>query len=363
MRVGVLGGGQLEQMLAHAGHPLGISVDCFADSRDVPASHGGSVTLGDIKDVESVRKWAQKCDVVTYAFENFPIELVSDLAETHKVSPPPKALAAAQDRWFEKRLLDELDIPVTPFRLCTSEYDVDKALSEIGPDVVFKTRTGGYDGKGQVVLHEGEPTAEAVTMLGEGRHLIAEQLVDFVSEVSVVAVRSSSGDIKLYPPVTNVHKGGILRTSIAASGLTPERQLTVTTYMTKLMEHLEYVGVIALEMFITPGQVIANEIAPRVHNSGHWTIEGADTSQFENHLRAICGLPLGSTELRCPSAMVNIIGEAPDAISLLEMPGVHIHTYQKQPRPGRKLGHITITATDRSTLNRRLDSVRNIVSD
>lgn len=359
-KVGVLGGGQLGQMLALAGHPIGIEVSCYDTSPTCSASHGGVVVAGKFNELDKIRAWAATCDVITYEWENVPIELVSDLAVNNLVRPAPNALAAAQDRWHEKRLLADLQIPVAPFRLCSKEGDLISAMMEIGPDVIAKTRRGGYDGKGQVRLHEDITPALALLEQGD---VVVEQLVDFEFEASIIAARSSNGHVVLYPTTLNEHRNGILHHSIAHAGLTQEQQHQAGEFVSAIMNKLEYVGVIALELFSTrDGRLVANEIAPRVHNSGHWTIEGSETSQFENHLRAICGLPLGGTDTLCDAAMVNIIGNAPNAIEILKVPGASLHTYQKAPRPGRKLGHVTVVAQDENVMLSRLAEVEKYLS-
>ena len=357
MRIGSLGGGQLSQMMALAGHPIGIEVSCYDTAADLSASHGGSITAGAWNDIDKVRAWASTCDVITYEWENVPAELVADLSTIKPVRPAVKALATAQDRWSEKRMLTALQIPVAPFRLCQNEDDLKTAIKELGPDVVVKTRTGGYDGKGQVVIRSGSSISPAVEMMNE-LGLVVEQMIPFDFEASIIAARSVSGGVATYPPTLNTHHLGILRTSVVDTGLSHHQANEASEFVRKIVEELDYVGVIALEMFSVGGRLLANEIAPRVHNSGHWTIEGAETSQFENHLRAVAGLPLGSTAARCPAAMINIIGKAPNVMEILSVAGASLHTYQKAPREGRKLGHVTVTAPDSATLAQRMQAVQ-----
>ena len=362
MRVGVLGGGQLGQMLTVAGYPLGIKTSCFDSTIDVPAGLVGTVIPGDIADSAKVRRWASHVDVITYEFENFPAELVADLAEIKPVCPGPGALAAAQDRWHEKRLFNELDIPVTPFRAIDSERDLAQALDELGSPVLVKTRVGGYDGKGQLKVQQGDDLSAFRQLLAENE-LIAEQIVPFSAEVSAIGVRDASGDFACYPIVENSHRKGILHATVAPAGLGPQLRAEGEGYVRTLVDHLNYVGVLTLEMFVVNNRLLANEFAPRVHNSGHWTIEGADTSQFENHLRAITGLPLGSTALRSPTAMVNIVGALPDLGPILSMPGAHLHLYGKTARVGRKLGHVTVTARDDAEMKLRLKQIQKLLAN
>jgi len=361
-QVGCLGGGQLGQMLALAGYPLGIRVCCFDSSTDVPAGIVGAAIAGDLQDGEKLRRWAARTDVVTYEWENFPAELVADLAEVRPVHPNPRSLTAAQDRWQEKRLFDELEIPIAPFRLVRSRRDLEVAFEELG-DLVAKTRTGGYDGKGQLVVRSPEDMDGIDALLAHG-DVVAEQWVPFDCEVSIIGVRATNGEIAVYPLTRNEHRKGILHRSTAPAGLPAAVGTKAEAAMRALLRQLDYVGVLALELFVVGERLLANEMAPRVHNSGHWTIEGAETSQFENHLRAICGLPLGSTALRGAAAMVNLIGSMPPLARVLDIDGAALHDYGKtEARPGRKLGHVTITATDEASLAPRLDALERIVTN
>ena len=362
MKVGVLGGGQLGQMLALAGYPLGLVTSCLDPSSDAPAGLVSSVTTVDMQDAQAVRQWATDCDVLTYEFENVPVALVADLAETKPVRPDIRALAAAQDRWQEKRLLDSLHIPITPFRLAHTDHDIDRALDELGSPVVIKSRTGGYDGKAQILLHDADDRAATRLLMSQG-DVVIEQFVSFRSETSIIGVRSLSGEIATYPVVANKHRRGILYKSVAPASLSPALQRDADTYIRSLLENLDYVGTLALEMFELEGRMLANEFAPRVHNSGHWTIEGAETSQFENHLRAITGLPLGSTALVGFSAMVNLVGALPSVSDVLSVEGAHLHLYGKSLRPGRKVGHVTVTGKDKTTLLSRLESVEKLINN
>lgn len=364
MRVGILGGGQLGRMLMLAGHSLDIETTAFETSMNVPCAQVGQVTAGDFSDREKLRSWASSVDVITYEWENIPAELVADLAELRPVAPRPLALVSAQDRWREKKLFSELEIPVPPFRLVTDEASLDAAINELDLPLVCKTRTGGYDGKGQVVLREQAHRAEVLDLLratGEAG-LIAEQWVPFDTEVSIIGVRGKNGEVVTYPLVQNEHRNGILHSSTVVE-VEKSIQAAADRSIEALLTRLDYVGVLTLELFVVDGRVLANEMAPRVHNSGHWTIEGAETSQFENHLRAVTGLPLGSTAPRGPVAMINLIGQTPSLDELLAVPGAHVHLYGKSPRPGRKLGHVTITAPTQPELHARFEQVDDIVEN
>jgi 5-(carboxyamino)imidazole ribonucleotide synthase len=311
--VGVIGGGQLGRMLALAGIPLGLSFRFLDPAADAPAGEVGELLVGAYDDPDLLDQLADGAEAVTYEFENVPVEAARRVGAI----PGAAALEVAQDRLAEKQLFRRLGIP-TP------------AFGDVPPPAVVKTRRLGYDGKGQR-LERGEYT----TTEGE----LAEELLAFDRELSLLAVRGRDGDTRFYPLVENVHEDGILRSSRAPAADAPQAE--AEEYGTRLLDELDYVGVLALELFDAGGRLLANELAPRVHNTGHWTIEGAATSQFENHLRAILGLPLGSTE-SSPSLLVNLIGSVPAVEDVLQIPGAHLHLYGKEPRPGRKLGHITL---------------------
>ncbi len=315
MIVGVIGGGQLGRMLALAGIPLGLSFRFLDPSPDAPAAEVGELLVGDYDDPHLLDQLAEGAEVVTYEFENVPV------AAARRVSPIPAAAAleAAQDRLVEKQLFRKLGIPTTRI---DDEVEVFPAL--------LKSRFLGYDGKGQRLVE---------TRPGTVPGHVLEQRVDFDRELSLLAVRSGDGDTRFWPLIENVHEDGILRTSRAPAADAPQED--AEEYASRILDELEYVGVLALELFDVGGQLLANEIAPRVHNSGHWTIEGSETSQFENHLRAILGLPLGSTGSR-RTLLVNLIGTVPKTLDVLEIPRAHLHVYGKEPRPGRKLGHVTL---------------------
>lgn len=354
MLVGILGGGQLGRMLALAGYPLGLRFRCLDPASEAPMRLVAEHIRGDYEEPQTLQRFGHGLDVVSYEFENVPVVAARTLALTCPVYPPVEALAVAQDRLSEKTLFQQLGIPTPFFTAIDTRAGLDAALAEMGFPVVLKTRRFGYDGKGQAVLRQAEDVAAAWNTLG-AFPLILEQFLSFDRELSLLAVRSRSGETVFYPLVENTHRDGILYRSIApAPALTSELQTLAESYASRVLEALGYVGVLAVELFQVGNRLLANEMAPRVHNSGHWTIEGAETSQFENHLRAILGLPLGSPTPRGWSAMTNFIGEQPDLTAILQIPGVHLHLYDKAPRPGRKLGHLTCCAASLDGLHEHL---------
>ncbi len=329
MNVGILGGGQLGRMLALAGAPLGIRCIVVEPAPDPPAAACAEVIAAPYDDGAALAELARRCDVVTVELEHVPVAALTWLAERVAVRPSPAAVAATQDRLTEKQALAAAGIATAPWASPPRAFP---------GGTVVKRRRGGFDGRGQVVLAPGASVAGVLD--GE---CISEEVVAFDRELSIVAARGVDGTVACYPVVENRHAEGILRTTLApAPGLTPELQREGERIATVVMEALDYVGVLAVELFEVGGRLIANEVAPRVHNSGHWTIEGAETSQFEQHLRAVCGLPLGAAARRRPVAMVNLIGELPDVGAVLAVDGAHLHLYGKAPRPARKLGHVTV---------------------
>jgi 5-(carboxyamino)imidazole ribonucleotide synthase len=360
MKVGILGGGQLGRMLTLAGYPLGIHCACYEQASAPSASFTGKVEAGSFDDVKHLESWAKSRDVLTFEWENFSPDLVGHLGEIRPLHPNVRTLATAQDRWHEKVLFDELDIPVPAFRFASDERELRTAIDELDVPVVVKTKFGGYDGKGQAVVRSEEDIAAAVELV-RTIPVIVEKLVDFQSEVSAIGARGRTGEIVTYPLTHNIHREGILRRSVAPAAVPTEFEIAAQTYLRAIMKKLDYVGVLALELFVTPSGLMANEMAPRVHNSGHWTMNGAVTSQFENHLRAVCGMPLGSTDVLCPVAMVNCIGDMPSIDQVLAIPGTHVHTYDKTPRPGRKVGHINITAPTPDELTKRIEAVERLL--
>jgi 5-(carboxyamino)imidazole ribonucleotide synthase len=354
VRVGVLGGGQLGRMLALAGYHLGLEFRFFDPNSGAPVGQIGQLVASDYTDHAALERFLDGIDVVTYEFESIPLSTVQFVSERAKVSPPIEALRVAQDRLLEKEAFIALGIPTPLFAAVDTISDLRSAASSIGLPLVLKTRRMGYDGKGQAVIRDAASLDAAWDQLGRAETgLIVEKFVSFQHELSVIGVRRADGSEVFYPPVQNVHREGILRKSTApAPSVTPETAALGIEYCRRLLDRLEYVGVLALELFACDGQLLANEMAPRVHNSGHWTIEGAETSQFENHLRAILGMPLGATTTRGRSVMFNIIGHLPDAESVLAVEGAHLHLYGKAPTEKRKLGHATLVTQSEAGLAR-----------
>ncbi len=341
MKIGILGAGQLARMIALAGYPLGLEFVFLDPSADACANPLGEHLHGDYNDPRLLAELAEHADVVTYEFENVPADVAEFLASHTQVHPAPKALAVAQDRLVEKAYFRELGIPTAPYVPVDSLESLEQAISNIGFPAILKSCTMGYDGKGQSLVRSIEDLAPAWEQLA-GAPGVLEGFVPFNREVSIVAARSVSGAIVFYPLSENVHRGGILRVATCREGDPMQQQ--AEAYVSRLMNELNYVGTLALELFEVDGELIANEFAPRVHNSGHWTIEGAETSQFENHLRAILDLPLGSTSAVSKAAMVNFIGNVPTTEEILAIPNVHVHLYDKAPRKGRKVAHATVRA-------------------
>lgn len=348
--VGILGGGQLARMLALSGAPLGLRFLVLDSVADACAAQFAPLLQADYRDQAALAEFAGRVDVVTFDFENVPAESAVWLAERVPVFPSPRALAVAQDRMAEKTLFRELGIPVPPFAAVDSRESLQAALDEIGTPCILKTRRLGYDGKGQFRLRSAADADAAWEALGAQAGtvgLILEAFVSFQRELSVVAVRGRDGELRAWPLTENWHVDGILAASLAPADADAGLQAQALAAARKLAEALDYVGVFALELFLKDGVLMANELAPRVHNSGHWTIEGAKTSQFEQHIRAICGWPLGSVALVGPVEMTNLIGDDMAAWpQILAEEGAHLHLYGKATaRPGRKMGHVTRVKT------------------
>jgi 5-(carboxyamino)imidazole ribonucleotide synthase len=369
--VAVLGGGQLGRMLGLAGIPLGLRFRFLDPVAGAPAAAVGELVVGGLGDEAALTEVAAGAAVVTYEWEGVPAAAARFLAAAdpaRPVHPGALPLEVAQDRLTEKETCQRLDIPTPAFAPVDSRAGLDAAVVEAGGlPAVLKTRRGGYDGKGQTVLRDPADLDGAWAALGGGSApLILESFVPFSRELSVLAVRSAAGDVRCWPLVENHHREGILRLSLApAPGLDAMLQARGAELAARLLTELDHVGVFTVELFERAGEhagdLLVNELAPRVHNSGHWTIEGADTSQFENHLRAVLGWPLGSTAPRGCSAMVNCIGALPDRDAVLAVPGAHFHDYEKEPRPGRKVGHVTVTAPDDATRAEHLARVLALV--
>jgi 5-(carboxyamino)imidazole ribonucleotide synthase len=356
-RVGIVGGGQLGMMLAEAGATIGIECLTLDPAPDSPASRIAPAIIGAYDDEGALAELAAASDVVTYEFENVPVESARFLAERVAVSPPPASLEFAQDRLREKTLFEDVGLAVPPFASVATKEELDEALDVVGVPSVLKSRRLGYDGKGQARVGAVHAARDAWRSVGEVPSIL-ESFVAFDRELSILGVRGHDGAVAFYPLVENVHRDGILRVSIApAVDVSPHLQAEAERLAVDVMDRLGHVGVLAIELFQVGGGLLGNEFAPRVHNSGHWTIEGAPTSQFENHLRAVCGLELGPTNPTTYSAMVNLIGREPGDEAFPVDPAVHVHRYGKRARPGRKLGHVTVVADDTRALRRRLVSI------
>ncbi|MCW8807556.1 MAG: 5-(carboxyamino)imidazole ribonucleotide synthase [Rhodanobacter sp.] len=358
--LGVLGGGQLARMLALAAAPLGVKTLVVDSSADACAGQVAPLVVADWTDYAALEAFAARVDVVTFDFENVPAETAHWLAERVAVFPAPQALAVAQDRLAEKTLFRECGLPTPAFMTVDTREQLDQALAAIGAPAILKTRRLGYDGKGQFRLAQLADADAAWAALGAqaSKHgLILEAFVPFERELSVIAVRGRDGDFGIWPLTRNWHVDGVLSMSLAPAPDIEQLQQRATELARTLAERLDYVGVFALELFVKDGELLGNEMAPRVHNSGHWTIEGAHTSQFENHVRAVLGLPLGDTGARGMAAMFNWIGDLPEAMPVLQTVDAHWHDYGKAFRPGRKVGHATICGVDAATVAARIESM------
>ncbi|MBB6256135.1 5-(carboxyamino)imidazole ribonucleotide synthase [Xanthomonas arboricola] len=357
--VGILGGGQLARMLVLAGAPLGLRFAVFDPATDACAGQVAPLQAGAFDDTAALAAFAAHVDVITFDFENVPAAGAQQLAAQVPVFPSAAALAVAQDRLSEKTLFRELGIPVPEFAAIDDRAGLDAALARIGTPCVLKTRRFGYDGKGQFrikTLADADAAWDALGAQAAKVGLIVEAFVPFEREVSVVAVRGRDGEFCAWPLTENWHVDGVLSASLAPARVDAGVQAAAETHARAVAERLDYVGVFALELFVRDGQLLANEMAPRVHNSGHWTIEGAETSQFENHVRAVLGLPLGSTAMRGHACMLNWLGAMPDATAFLAVPGGHWHDYGKQSREGRKVGHATLRAETPQALAQALSA-------
>ncbi|HET7269075.1 MAG TPA: 5-(carboxyamino)imidazole ribonucleotide synthase [Oleiagrimonas sp.] len=358
--VGVLGGGQLARMLAVAGVPLGVNFHVVDGKADVCAAQAAPVTACSWDDHDKLGAFADQVDVATFDFENVPADTARWLSARTRVAPNPDALAVAQDRMAEKTTFNAIGLPTADFMQVDTREDLERALAEIGAPAILKTRRMGYDGKGQFRLKSEADADAAWDALGEPAAqygLILESFVPFEREVSVVAVRGRDGEFRAWPLTQNWHVDGILSMSLAPAPGAQALEGKAFEHARHLAEKLDYVGVFALELFVVDGDLKGNEMAPRMHNSGHWTIDGAVTSQFENHVRAVLGLPLGDTRARCPSVMFNWIGELPDVRAFLGVDDAHWHDYGKDPRAGRKVGHATVCGSDHAILRERVAAV------
>jgi 5-(carboxyamino)imidazole ribonucleotide synthase len=359
-RVGIVGAGQLGRMMALAAYPLGIECRFVDSDLDSPGGQVASIRTAALDDAAAIEALARECDVLTFDIENVSVEILAAVASICPVRPEPEIVAAAQDRLTEKQLFQSLGIPVAPFFVIDDGDSLQKAAATLGVPLVLKLRRLGYDGRGQRIVQSPAELEAAWESLGRGP-AIAEGWVTFERELSLIAVRGRGGECRFYSLSENAHDGGIL---ISARAPYPDATLQAQAedWLRRLMQQFDYRGALTVEFFATGNGLVANEMAPRVHNSGHWTIEGAETSQFENHIRAILDLPLGSTSMRGHAAMLNLLGEMPPREGLLAVEGVHLHDYGKAPRPLRKLGHCTITDSDRARLDVRFEALREKLS-
>jgi 5-(carboxyamino)imidazole ribonucleotide synthase len=359
MRIGIVGAGQLGRMMALSGIPLGLEFAMYDTHAGVPGAAVAEIFTGAFDDRRKLARFARAVDVVTFDWENVPVASARAIAAIRPVWPPPRALEVAQDRVSEKRLFRRLGIPVAPFAAVDSPAGLASAIASLGVPGILKTRRLGYDGKGQVRIRRARDAADAWEQLA-GQALVYERFVDFAREVSLIGVRDRRGAIRHYPLAENEHVAGILAVTRAPCSEVRLQRQAERNHL-RLMRAFGYVGVLSVEYFVARGELVANEMAPRVHNSGHWTIEGAVTSQFENHVRAVAGLPLGDTRARGHAAMVNVIGTRPRARDFLAMPGLHWHDYGKTERPGRKLGHVTLVAASRLRRDRAARQLRRLL--
>lgn len=355
MKVGVLGSGQLGRMLALAGYPLGLEFEFYDKQVGSPAASLGKVWVGDAAANPELDAFLQRVDLVTYEFEHIELPLLEYVAAHKPMFPGVASNRVCQHRVREKRLFSELSIPTAEFRVVETRQDIEQAIIHLGLPLVAKTATQGYDGKGQWVLRTPADLERYWPQMSD-QLLMVEAFVSFKRELSIVAVRARNGEIRFYPLTENHHRQGILHYSMAPAENSDALQPLAEDYAQRLLTALEHVGVLTLELFETAQGLVANEMAPRVHNSGHWTMDAADCSQFENHLRAVCGFPLGATSARQPAVMLNLVGETGDISTWLGLEGAHLHLYAKEPRPGRKLGHVNLTGKTMAELKTRLSA-------
>lgn len=359
-RLGIIGAGQLGRMMALAAYPLGV--ECVFLDREArsPGGQVGPIRLGAFDNVAALTALAREVDVVTFDIENVPATALEAVAAIAPVRPAPAIVGIAQDRLSEKTLFRSLDVPTTAYVAIDAAEDLDRCAAELGWPVVLKARRLGYDGRGQRIAHSLEELRAGWESLGRVP-AIGEGFVHFDRELSMIGVRGPEGETAFYPLTENVHRDGILLSSVAPYD-DPALQRSAEHWLDEIMRRFDYQGVLTVEFFATDRGLIANEMAPRVHNSGHWTIEGAETSQFENHVRAVLGLPLGVTRARGHAAMLNLLGRMPPRASVLAVPGAHLHDYGKAPRPGRKLGHCTLVDAERASLLDRLRALEQLAA-
>lgn len=363
MNVLVLGAGQLARMMSLAGAPLNISISAYDVNTDSLVHPLTQQNLG-----TGLANAIAAADIITAEFEHIPLAILEQCQKSGKFFPGETAIKAGGDRRLEKQLLDSANVGSAAYHIVNSEADFNQAISKLGLPLVFKSALAGYDGKGQWRLKQAEDTAalwqkiSAFLAADPQQSIVAEQFIPFQREVSLIGARRANGDIKVYPLTENHHVNGVLSVSLAVAG-NEQLQQQASQMFTAIANKLDYVGVLSIEFFDVNGKLLVNEIAPRVHNSGHWTQQGADVCQFEQHLRAVCNLPLGSTALIRPSLMVNILGEDSVSEDILAMPGLHLHWYGKSKRPGRKMGHINLSAANNLELKARFTQLINLLPE
>lgn len=353
MRIGILGGGQLSRMLALAGIPMGLDFCFYEPAEKACASGLGKVYQAAYEDEAMLLNFLNEIDYLTYENENIPVETLNFIETHQKIYPDKAVLQISQDRVLEKNMFRDLKIPTAAFYEVANRQDLLNALKENGYPALLKSRRGGYDGKGQILLTK--PDDLSAVSEADCSNAILENYIAFDREFSLIAARSIKGDVRFYDLCENIHKGGILFRTINKQGdpyFYPARD-----YVDRVLKKFDYVGVMALEFFQHGEQIIANELAPRVHNTGHWTIEAAMSSQFENHLRAMLGYSLGRTDSMAYASMYNIIGQFPDKDLLTKYPELHLHDYQKQARARRKIGHVTCLASHSHAYHRALETL------
>ncbi len=348
--IGILGGGQLGRMLSVAAARLGLKTVIFEPGADCPASHVANQHVqADYNDEAALRRFGESVDVITYEFENIPTSALDILEKMKPIRPGREALRVSQDRIIEKDFLSKLGLKLAPYRAVNSEADLEAALGDIGAPAILKTCRMGYDGKGQARLSAAGDVAEAWAAM-QGAPSVLEGFVDFSHEVSVIAARGVSGEVACFDPGENVHRDGILRTTTVPARLSPSQRSDAVLIAAGILNALDYVGVLGVELFVTPQGLIVNEIAPRVHNSGHWTQQGCTVDQFEQHIRAVAGWSLGDGGRYCDVVMENLIGDDMAKVpELARAPNCALHLYGKADvKPGRKMGHVNRVVTAKS---------------
>lgn len=367
--IGVMGGGQLGRMFAMAARRMGYRVHIFTPEENSPAGQFSDQTIvADYGDEGAVRRFARDLNVLTFEFENIPAETVEWCAYHCEVRPAGSILHLAQNRLREKTFLADAGIPVAAFRPVRTARELSAAIEQIGRPAILKGAAFGYDGKGQQSISARD--VEEIWEARAGDELILEAAIDFEKELSVIVARGVDGATAIFPVCENIHRDHILDVTLAPARIDHRVEQAATELACAIAEKLDLVGLLAVEMFLKPdGELLVNELAPRPHNSGHWTIEGCLTSQFEQHVRAVCGLPFGATEILRPAAMANLLGDLwqggePDWAAALKIEGVHLHLYGKhEPRPRRKMGHLTALANSADEAVARVRSAREALSD